>query len=239
MSNKSASSEPVAVITGASQGIGAAIASELARRGHRLALLSRDREKLREVVQEVAVESPAAETFPCDLQDPQQVEKTFEAILQWAGRVDVLINNAGLGIFAPLHELSDTDWDSQLNTNLRGVFYCSRAVIPAMISQQSGAIINISSLAGKNAFAGGAAYCASKWGLQGLTYCMAEELRQHNIRVSVICPGSVHTEFSPHKGKDPAKMLQPEDVAKTAGWLLEQSPQSFVSEVSLRPTLKP
>ena len=239
MSNKSASSEPVAVITGASRGIGAAIARELARRGHRLALLSRDREKLREVVQEVAGESPAVETFSCDLQDPQQVEKTFEAILPWAGQIDVLVNNAGLGIFAPLHELSDTDWDSQLNTNLRGVFYCSRAVIPAMISQQSGTIINISSLAGKNAFAGGSAYCASKWGLQGLTYCMAEELRQHNIRVSIICPGSVHTEFSPHKGKDPAKMLQPEDVAKTVGWLLEQSPQSFVSEISLRPTQKP
>ena len=239
MSNKSASSEPVAVITGASRGIGAAIARELARRGHRLALLSRDREKLREVVQEVAGESPAVETFSCDLQDPQQVEKTFEAILPWAGQIDVLVNNAGLGIFAPLHELSDTDWDSQLNTNLRGVFYCSRAVIPAMIAQQSGTIINISSLAGKNAFAGGSAYCASKWGLQGLTYCMAEELRQHNIRVSIICPGSVHTEFSPHKGKDPAKMLQPEDVAKTVGWLLEQSPQSFVSEISLRPTQKP
>ena len=239
MSNKSASSEPVAVITGASRGIGAAIARELARRGHRLALLSRDREKLREVVQEVAGEAPAVEAFACDLQDPQQVEKTFEAILQWAGRIDVLINNAGLGIFAPLHKLSDTDWDSQLNTNLRGVFYCSRAVIPAMMSQQSGAIINISSLAGKNAFAGGAAYCASKWGLQGLTYCLAEELREHNIRVSVICPGSVHTDFSPHKGKDPARMLQPEDVAKTAGWLLEQSPQSFVSEISIRPAQKP
>lgn len=239
MTKKPLPTAPVAVITGASRGIGAAIARELARRGHRLALLSRDREKLREVVQRVAGESPAVEAFACDLQDPRQVEKTFEAIRQWAGRIDVLINNAGLGIFAPLHQLSDTDWDSQLNTNLRGVFYCSRAVIPAMISQQSGAIINISSLAGKNAFADGTAYCASKWGLQGLTYCLAEELRQHNIRVSVICPGSVHTEFSPHQGKDPAKMLQPEDVAKTVGWLLEQSPQSFVSEISIRPTQKP
>jgi NADP-dependent 3-hydroxy acid dehydrogenase YdfG len=108
-----------------------------------------------------------------------------------------------------------------------------------MKKQQSGTIINISSLAGKNAFPGGTAYCASKWGLQGLTYCLAEELRQDNIRVSVICPGSVHTEFSPHTGKDPERLLQPADVARTAGWLLEQAPQSFVSEISLRPTQKP
>lgn len=238
MSKQTVSPPLVAIITGASRGIGAAVASELARRGYRLALLARNQKRLEETAQNLEG-APEVRGFPCDLVDSRQVERTFKDILDWAGQVDVLVNNAGIGVFAPLVEISDSQWDSVLDTNLRGVFYCSRAVIPRMKKQQSGYIINISSLAGKNAFRGGTAYCASKWGLQGLTYCLAEELRQDNIRVSVICPGSVHTEFSPHTGKKPERMLQPADVARTVGWLLEQEPQSFVSEISLRPTQKP
>jgi 3-oxoacyl-[acyl-carrier protein] reductase len=108
-----------------------------------------------------------------------------------------------------------------------------------MIRAQRGHIINISSLAGKNALPNGAAYAASKWGLNGLTYSAAEELRAHNIRVSVICPGSTHTDLSPHAGKDPRKMLQPEDIAHAVEMLVTQSPQSFISEIQVRPTLKP
>jgi NAD(P)-dependent dehydrogenase (short-subunit alcohol dehydrogenase family) len=108
-----------------------------------------------------------------------------------------------------------------------------------MIRRRAGHIINISSLAGKNAFPGGGAYCASKWGLMGFTYCLAEELRVHGIRVSVICPGTVATEFSPHAEKDPARMLQPNDVAHAVAALVTQAPQSFISEILLRPTQKP
>jgi 3-oxoacyl-[acyl-carrier protein] reductase len=108
-----------------------------------------------------------------------------------------------------------------------------------MIRSLGGHIINISSLSGKNALPNGAAYAASKWGLNGLSYSVAEELRGHNIRVSVICPGSTNSEFSPHAGKDPTKMLQPEDVAHAVEMLATQSPQSFVSEILLRPTQKP
>ena len=108
-----------------------------------------------------------------------------------------------------------------------------------MLKRGSGHIVNISSIAGKNALPNGAAYAASKWGLNGLSYSVAEELRSHNIRVSVICPGSTNTDLSPHVGKDPAKMLQPEDVAHTVAMLVTQSPQSFVSEIILRPTQKP
>jgi 3-oxoacyl-[acyl-carrier protein] reductase len=108
-----------------------------------------------------------------------------------------------------------------------------------MIRARSGHIVNISSLAGKNALPNGAAYSASKWGLNGLTYSVAEELRVHNIRVSVICPGSVHTEFSPHAGKSADKMLQPADVAHVVEMIVTQAPQSFASEILLRPTLKP
>jgi NADP-dependent 3-hydroxy acid dehydrogenase YdfG len=108
-----------------------------------------------------------------------------------------------------------------------------------MIHARTGHIINISSLAGKNALPNGAAYSASKWGLNGLSYSVAEELRGYNIRVAVICPGSVHTDLSPHEGKDPGKMLHPEDVAHVVAMLVTQAPQSFASEVLLRPTLKP
>jgi len=156
------------------------------------------------------------------------------------GRLDVLVNNAGIGGFAsPLHQLPIEDWDRILNTNLRGVFYTIRALAPLMIARRSGHIVNISSLAGKNALPNGAAYAASKWGLNGLSYSVAEELRAHNIRVAVICPGSTNTELSPHAGKDPARLLQPEDVAHVVEMLVTQPPQSFASEVLLRPTMKP
>jgi NAD(P)-dependent dehydrogenase (short-subunit alcohol dehydrogenase family) len=161
------------------------------------------------------------------------VERTF-------GRTDILVNNAGVGGFGgPLHELPPESWDNVLNTNLRGVYYCIRSFAPMMIRARSGHIVNISSLAGKNALPNGAAYAASKWGLNGLSYSAAEELRVHNIRVSVVCPGSVNTDLSPHEGKDPKKMLQSEDVAHVVAMLVTQAPQSFVSEVLLRPTQKP
>jgi NADP-dependent 3-hydroxy acid dehydrogenase YdfG len=114
-----------------------------------------------------------------------------------------------------------------------------RSFAPIMIRAKTGHIINISSLAGKNALPNGAAYAASKWGLNGLSYSVAEELRSHNIRVSVLCPGSTNTELTPHTGKDTAKMLQPDDIAHVVAMLVTQAPQSFVSEVLLRPTLKP
>jgi NAD(P)-dependent dehydrogenase (short-subunit alcohol dehydrogenase family) len=162
-----------------------------------------------------------------------RIESTF-------GRTDILVNNAGIGgIDSPLHELAPERWDGILNTNLRGVYYAIRAFAPMMIRARSGHIVNISSLAGKNPLKNGAAYAASKWGLNGLTYSVAEELRGHKVRVSVICPGSVQTDFDPHTGKDTKKMLQPEDVAHAVVMLVTQAPQSFMSEVLLRPTQKP
>jgi 3-oxoacyl-[acyl-carrier protein] reductase len=119
------------------------------------------------------------------------------------------------------------------------VFLASKAVAAGMIERKSGHIINIASLAGKNAFAGGGIYCASKWGLLGLTECMAEDLRAYGIRVSAVCPGSVATDFSPHGKKDISKMLQAEDIALVVEMILSQAPQSFISEVLLRPTQKP
>jgi NAD(P)-dependent dehydrogenase (short-subunit alcohol dehydrogenase family) len=153
----------------------------------------------------------------------------------------LLINNAGIGNpgFGAVQEKSERDWDLVLNTNLKSVFLVSRAVAPRMIERRRGDIINISSLAGKNTFAGGGLYCASKWGLQGLAGCMAEDLRPYGIRVSLICPGSVATEFSGRGPKDPTKVLTAEDVAHAVAMVALQGPQSFISEVHLRPVTKP
>jgi NADP-dependent 3-hydroxy acid dehydrogenase YdfG len=135
--------------------------------------------------------------------------------------------------------MTPEDWEKVLNTNLRGVFYTIRAFAPMMIREGGGHIVNISSLAGKNPLPNGAAYAASKWGLNGLSYAVAEELRAKNIRVSVVCPGSVDTSEGWHHGKNSNKMLKPDDIAHVVGMLATQAPQSFVSEVLIRPTQKP
>ena len=162
------------------------------------------------------------------------MEKTEAAL----GPISILVNNAGIGLFGPAHEKTEADWDRVLNSNLKSVFLVSRAVVPSMIRRGSGDIINISSLAGRNTFAGGGLYCASKWGVQGLSGCMAEDLREHGIRVSVVCPGSVATEFSGRGPKDPTKVLTPDDVAHAVAMIVTQGPQSFLSEVHLRPLRK-
>jgi NAD(P)-dependent dehydrogenase (short-subunit alcohol dehydrogenase family) len=230
----------VAVVTGAGRGIGAAIATRLAHLGTSVVLSGRTLSGLTATANTIAKAGYRAEAIGCDVTSVKSVEALAQTIQDKFGRLDILVNNAGIGGFTrPLHQLSIEDWDRILNTNLRGVFYAIRAFAPLMIRGRSGHIINISSLAGKNALPNGAAYAASKWGLNGLTYSVAEELRVHNIRVSVICPGSTNTDLSPHEGKDPSRMLQPEDVAHVVEMLVTQSPQSFASEVLLRPTLKP
>jgi 3-oxoacyl-[acyl-carrier protein] reductase len=230
----------VAVITGAGRGIGAAIAAKIASMGATAVLCGRTREPLQSTADMISKAGGRAEPLECDVTNLRSVEAAATHVKQALGRVDILVNNAGVGGFRePLHQLAPESWDTMLNTNLRGVYFCIRAFAPMMISAGAGHIINISSLAGKNALPNGAAYAASKWGLNGLTYSVAEELRAHNIRASVICPGSVDTELSPHAGKDKTKMLQPEDVAHAVAMLLTQAPQSFVSEVLLRPTQKP
>jgi 3-oxoacyl-[acyl-carrier protein] reductase len=230
----------VAVITGAGRGIGSAIARELSRLGATAVLCGRTRATLDSTANAIAQSGGKAEAVACDVSSLESVEAAAKHVETSFGRVDILVNNAGIGGFGgPLHQLQPESWDQILNTNLRGVYYMTRAFAPMMIRARSGHIINISSLAGKNALPNGAAYAASKWGLNGLSYSLAEELRGHNIRVAVVCPGSTNTDLSPHAGKDPTKMLQPEDVAHTVAMLVTQSPQSFVSEILLRPTQKP
>jgi len=230
----------VAIVTGAGRGIGAAIARSLAGLGAVTMLCGRTRTALESVAKSIAEAGGNAEVLVCDVTSLESVEAAAKRVESSFGRVDILINNAGIGGFdSPLHQLSPDAWDRILNTNLRGVYYAMRSFAPMMIRARSGQIINISSIAAKNPLPNGAAYAASKWGLNGLSYSVAEELRGHNIRVSVLCPGSTNTELSPHAGKDVTKMLQPEDVAHAVEMLATQSPQSFASEIILRPTQKP
>jgi len=230
----------VALVTGAGRGIGAAIAGKLASLGATVVLCGRTLETVQSAASSISARGGQALAQECDVTDLNSVETLAASIEQKFGKIDILVNNAGIGSFAtPLHEMTPQAWEKLLNTNLRGVFYCVRSFAPMMIRAATGHIVNISSLAGKNALPNGAAYAASKWGLNGLSYSTAEELREHGIRVSVVCPGSVNTELSPHEGKDSNKMLKPADVAHVVAMLVTQSPQSFASEVLLRPTRKP
>jgi 3-oxoacyl-[acyl-carrier protein] reductase len=230
----------VAIVTGGGRGIGAAIGRKLAGLGAMIVLCGRSRSPLESTAAAITAGGGAAEAQECDVTNTSSVEALADFVIRKFGRTDILVNNAGIGGFGgPLHQMPPDAWDQVLNTNLRGVFYCIRAFAPMMIKARAGHIVNISSLAGKNPLPNGAAYAASKWGLNGLSYSVAEELRTHNIRVSVVCPGSVNTELSPHHGKAPDKMLQPDDVAHAVAMLVTQAPQSFISEVLLRPTQRP
>jgi 3-oxoacyl-[acyl-carrier protein] reductase len=253
----------VAVVTGAGRGIGQAISVRLAELGAHTVLCGRSRTGLEQTANTIrktrggnskkgsrkssgndAGESSIVESsiIECDVTNLASVEALAKQVETTFHRLDVLVNNAGIGgDQGPLLQLAPGMWDDVLNTNLRGVYYCIRSLAPLMINSKAraGHIINISSLAGKNPVPNLAAYSASKWGLNGLSYSVAEELRAHNIRVSIICPGSVHTGFSPHAGKNSEKMLQATDVAHAVAMIVTQAPQSFASEILLRPTLKP
>jgi 3-oxoacyl-[acyl-carrier protein] reductase len=231
----------VALITGGSRGIGRAIAFRLAALGAPIGLCGRDEEKLTITAKELESTGARILALRADVTCEGDVLSLVQAAEKQLGPISVLVNNAGTGRggFGPVHEKSEAEWDHIMNTNLKSVFFVSRAVIPGMIQRRSGDIVNISSLAGKNTFAGGSIYCASKWALQGLSGCMAEDLRAHGIRVSVICPGSVATDFMGRGPKDASKVLSAEDVAHAVAMVLTQGAQSFISEVHLRPVAKP
>jgi 3-oxoacyl-[acyl-carrier protein] reductase len=237
--HKAPLSGAVALVTGGSRGIGRAIALRLATLGASVAICGRDTKALQNTATELQKSTARAYSQVADVTRSAEVSDLVAKTEAALGPISILVNNAGIGLFGPAHEKSEADWDRVLNTNLKSVFLVSRGVAPSMIRRGSGDIINISSLAGRNAFAGGGLYCASKWGIQGLSACMAEDLRDHGIRVSVICPGSVATEFSGRGPKDASEVLTAEDVAHAVAMVVTQGPQSFLSEIQLRPLRKP
>ena len=239
MSNGKPMEGKVAIITGASRGIGLAVARRLGMLGAKVSVCARDARRLESAADEVRPGAAGVFAAAVDVTHGDQIVAFVQDTENALGPVDILVNNAGIGYFGPTHEATEANWDSVLDTNLKSVFLASKAVAAGMIARRAGHIINIASLAGKNAFAGGGIYCASKWGLLGLTECMAEDLRGYGIRVSAICPGSVATDFSPHGKKDASRMLQAEDIALAVEMIVRQAPQSFISEILMRPTQKP
>jgi 3-oxoacyl-[acyl-carrier protein] reductase len=231
-------SSAVALITGGSRGIGRAIALRLASLGASVAICGRNAGALEATAGDLRKSSSRGFSHVADITRSDDVTNLVDKTQAALGPISILVNNAGMGMFGPVHEKSEADFDITLDTNLKGVFLVSRAVVPHMIRRGGGDIVNVSSLAGRSVFAGGGLYCASKWALQGLSGCMAEELREHGIRVSIVCPGSVATEFAGRGPKDPTKVLTADDVAHAVAMIVTQGPQSFLSEVQLRPLRK-
>ncbi len=224
-----------AIVTGASKGIGKAITLSLAEAGVKVVIAARHKVDLKSVEKEVRVHGSECLAVQADVSKESDVDRLIKKSIKTFGTVDILINNAGFGIFSKVADTSVKDFDGMMSVNLRGVFLCSRGILPTMMRQKSGAIINIASLAGKNSFVGGATYSATKWGLLGFSRSLMLEVREHNIRVIAICPGSVNTSFSDHS-KDSEKIIQPQDVADTVLFALTMPARSNVSEIDIRPT---
>lgn len=225
----------VAVVTGGSKGIGKAIGRALAREGAHVVLAARSTKELDAAVQEFTREGLKATKVPTDISIPSQVSALIEGTVDGFGRLDILVNNAGIGIFKNVEEMSVEEFDAMWNVNLRGVFLASKAALPAMVKANRGAIVNISSLAGKNSIKGGAGYCATKWALRGFASSLMLEVREHNIRVVTIFPGSVQTGFSPGGKKGP-NIPQPEDVADAVLFVVTAPERAMFSEIDIRPT---
>jgi 3-oxoacyl-[acyl-carrier protein] reductase len=228
----------LAVITGGNRGIGKAIAAAFAAEGCRVAISGRDQKALQQTAGELR------EQFQCDILPvradvrlSEDAEKLAQQVEKEFGAPDVLVNNAGIGNFSDVTQFPEENFRAVFETNLFGVFYVTKAFLPGMIRHGGGHVINIGSLAGKNNFAGGSAYCASKHALLSFAECLMLEVRHQNIKVTTICPGSVATDFSPEsKGKDWA--LTGEDVAQAVIDVWKASPRSLLSLVEMRP-LKP
>ncbi|HYT74479.1 MAG TPA: SDR family oxidoreductase [Vicinamibacterales bacterium] len=229
----------VAIVTGGSKGIGFAIAQALLKSGAQVAIGARSADELTRAAERLGGGDRIL-TVRADVRDPGDAEKLVADTVRTFGGLDVLVNNAGVGRFANVADMSTDDWRQVIDTNLSGVFYCTREAVKEMRRRGAGFIINISSLAGKNAFAGAAAYCASKAALNQFSEALMQEVRYDNIRVSYVMPGSVSTGFGDHgsSGEAPWKSA-PEDVAKVVFDLLSHDARSLPSRVELRPSRPP
>lgn len=227
-----------ALVTGATEGIGRAIAVALGREGYRVGVSARTAERVEALVAELRRDGVTAAGAPADVGDPDQVTAAVGRITAELGPVDVLVNNAGIGILKPFDQLTLEDWDATMATNLRSMYLVTREVLPGMRQRGRGAIVNIASLAGKNAVVGGTAYAASKHAVLGFSKSLMLEVRKDGVRVVAICPGSVETGFG--RGRTVPKIskagvLQPEDVAEVVVATLHLPDRALASEVDLRP----
>lgn len=228
------------IVTGASKGIGLAIAKHLTREGAHVLICGREQSSVDQAVNTLRNSSPEAKVFgvAADVSVYDQVLRLFAAADEKLGRLDILVNNAGFGVFRPTADMSVADWDRVIATNLSGAFYCSRESLSRFKTAGGGHIINISSLAGKNPFAGGAAYNASKFGMNGFSEAMMLDHRSDHVRVSYVMPGSVDTGFSGQPaGQKSSWKIAPEDVADIVIGILQMPARTLISRVEVRPSL--
>jgi NAD(P)-dependent dehydrogenase (short-subunit alcohol dehydrogenase family) len=227
-----------AIVTGGTRGIGRAIAQMLVNEGARVVVCGRSQESAEKAARELG---PNASGCACNVADPESVSALFRFADDRLGGLDILINNAGVGIFRPAGELSVEEWRAVIDTNLNGVFFCSREALPRFESRGSGYIVNISSLAATNAFPSGSAYNASKFALTGFSEAMMQDVRSANIRVSYVMPGSVATEFGRNASAEAGRdwKIWPEDVAAIARMLLTTPARTLISRVEVRPAKPP
>ena len=229
----------VAVVTGASRGIGKAIAFAFARAGAKVVLAARTRETLEQVAVELQDSGAEALAVPTDVTNVDAVKQLIQRTLDVHQHVDILINNAGIGYFGPVVDFDPDDWDTVLNSNLKAVYLCAKYALPSMLARGSGQIINVLSIAAKVAFEASSAYCAAKAGALALTKVLASEVRQQNIRVTAVLPGSVHTPFWDDVPEHPdfEQMLTPEHVADTVISVCQQPPGMVTEEIVVMPPL--
>ena len=225
----------VVLITGAGRGIGRALAHAFAAAGAKVALLGKTKKNLLEVQRELKDSGTATVVLAADVSDEGAVARAVAAAEQQLGPVDVLVNNAGVFALAPVETMDTLVFDRMLAVNLRGPFLMSRALLPGMKSRKRGHIVNISSTAGRRGFAGGGAYCASKFGLAGLTEAMRYEARASNVRVTCVYPSTVNTDLVKKAGMDlaPERAIQPEDVANAVVSLVAMDDRAMTTALEI------
>ena len=227
----------VAIVTGSTKGIGLAIAERMVNEGARVVVSARTAADVESVAERLG---DAALGIRCDVSDPAACQSLVDETVAQLGRLDVLVNNAGFGIFKSIADMSVEEWQKQIDVNLGGVFYLSKAALPHLSASGDGFIINIGSLAGRNTFAGGTGYNASKFGLVGMTEAMMLDVRHEGVRVSIVMPGSVNTRFG-GKEQEPERSwpLQADDCALAVMQLLEYPKEAHVSRIEMRPAQPP
>ncbi|HOC25386.1 MAG TPA: SDR family oxidoreductase [bacterium] len=222
-------------VTGSGRGIGRAIALSLAAHGAHLVLSARTISDIEAVAQEITNQGGQAVAMPCDVRHPDQVKRVVVAVERTHGPIEVLVNNAGVAIFGKIVDTSESDWDLMMETNVKGAFLCSQAVLPGMIERKSGHIINMVSVAGRTPYYNNAGYCASKYGLLGFTDVLRMEARKHGIRVTSLMPGATDTLIWGDADVDNTRMMPADEIAQAVTAILLTGESAMMEEVVIRP----
>ena len=229
----------IAVVTGAGKGIGRATALELTKAGANLTIVSRTMSDLQSLARECGNLGRKVLPISADVTRESKVKEVVASTVKHFGNIDILVNNAGIGRFGRVEELSTQDWDAMFELNLRSMFIFTREALPYLKRKEESFVVNVASLAGKNAFVGGAGYAATKWGVMAFSKCLLLEERAAGVRVLAVCPGSVATKFFNHPSlpkPDRTKILQPEDVAQSIVHAIRLPQRAMLSELEIRPT---